>query len=82
MQRGDRVQRQQESFMDNMVRTVIWLNSIFAALILAIFFIKGQEPTTLVQCWFVSFTAELLAMAAIQIKKNKMGGGDNEQPPI
>ena len=78
------MQREQEPFMDNMVRTVIWLNCIFAILVLAVFVIKGQEPTTLVQCWFVSFTAELLAMAAIKIKKNHQSkySSDDDKPPI
>lgn len=63
--------------MDRMVSTVIWLNSIFAFLVLAIFYLKQQEPTTLIQYWFVSFTAELLAMAAIQIANKKKEGENN-----
>lgn len=61
---------EQQSFLDKMVRTVIWLNSIFAAIILLIFAIRLQEPSTLIKYWFGSFTAELLAMAAITITKN------------
>lgn len=53
--------------MDGIVKIVIWLNSIFALIVLAIFYLIQQEPTTLIQYWFASFTAELLAMAAIQI---------------
>lgn len=63
--------------MDKMVSTVIWLNSIFAFLVLAIFYLKEQEPTTLIQFWFASFTAELLAMAAIQIAAKKKEGENN-----
>lgn len=61
---------EQYPFMDRMVNKVIWLNSVFAGIVLVIFFIRGQEPTTLIQYWFVSFTAELLAMAAIKIVKS------------
>lgn len=66
---------EQQSFMDKMVKTVIWLNSIFAAIILAIFVITHLEPETLIQYWFASFTAELLTMGAIKIVKEKKKGG-------
>lgn len=69
--------RKKKPFMDRMVSTVIWLNSIFAFLVLAIFYLKEQEPITLIQFWFASFTAELLAMAAIQITNQKKEGENN-----
>lgn len=63
--------------MDGIVKIVIWLNLVFAFTVLAIFYLKGSEPVVLVEYWFKAFTAELLAMAAIQIAKERKGGENN-----
>lgn len=65
-----------DPYMDYMVKLVVWLNAVFGFLIWIAFMIHQQEPTTLIQFWFGSFTMELLAMATIKITGNWRKGGD------
>jgi hypothetical protein len=70
----------QERFADKIVKIVIYLNSVFAAVIIAVYLIVRQEPEVLVGCWFGSFTMELLVLAKIRIEKvRKEGKGDGDE---
>ena len=60
------------------VALVILLNTGFTGAVFFLFLRTGNEPATLIKYWFVSFTAELLAMAAIKITKNWKKGGVEE----
>ena len=59
----------EQRFSDKIVKTVIYLNSVFAAVIIIVFLITKHEPTVLVGSWFGSFTLELLVLARIRIEK-------------
>lgn len=61
-------------FSKKIVTFVIIANCIFTAAILAIFFFKEVEPTTLIISWFAFTGTELLALAGIKITKNKQCG--------
>lgn len=74
----------EKKFTDQIVNRVILLNSLFAAAVLAVFLITRSEPTTLVACWFGSFTGELLIMGGIKITKTKQASAppQDQQGPL
>lgn len=67
-------------FSKVIVATVILLNIIFTAAVLYVFLKTGNEPMTLVGCWFAFTTGELWMLSSIKKSKvNKKDGVDNEQ---
>ncbi|WP_071026383.1 hypothetical protein [Peptoniphilus raoultii] len=51
------------------VLAVIGLNIIFTIIVLKIFTLTGQEPSTLIGAWFSFTTVELWSLARIKKKK-------------
>lgn len=62
-------------FSKAIVATVIILNILFTVAILYVFSQTGNEPATLIGCWFAFTTGELWMLASIKKKKedNKDG---------
>lgn len=69
----------EQRFSDKIVKTVIYLNSVFAAVIIIVFLITKHEPTVLVGSWFGSFTLELLVLARIRIEKVRTEGREESE---
>jgi hypothetical protein len=67
-------------FSKIIVALVILLNVVFTGAVLYLFLRTGSEPTTLIGCWFGFTTIELWTLAGI--RKAKIQGGDNGEPPI
>jgi threonine/homoserine efflux transporter RhtA len=67
-------------FSKKIVALVVALNAIFTGVVLYVFLRTGSEPTTLIGCWFAFTTGELWMLA--NIRKAKLRGGDNGEPPI
>ena len=64
-----------KKYSKQIVKLVIWLNVLFAIAVLYIFFMIGNEPTTLIQFWFGFTTVELWSLASIkkrEIKKDEV----------
>ena len=59
------------------VALVIMLNVGFTGVVLYLFLMTGNEPTTLIGCWFAFTTVELWTLAGITKEKLK-GGRDGE----
>lgn len=53
------------------IALVIFLNTLFAAGVLAVFYKTGSEPSTLITAWFAFTVGELMTLAMIRIKKGK-----------
>lgn len=62
-------------FSKIVVLSLLVLTVIFTAIILYIFYQTGQEPETLVRCWFVGIVGELGLLA--KIKWTEIGGRNN-----
>lgn len=58
-------------FSKKIVKFVIAINIIFAALVLWVFLKTGSEPSTLVTVWFAFTTVELWELGKIKRSKNK-----------
>lgn len=56
-------------FSKFMVSFVIALNIIFATAVFYVFAKTGNEPSTLVGCWFAFTTGELFCLSSIKKKK-------------
>jgi flagellar basal body-associated protein FliL len=56
-------------FSKLIVTLVVILNILFTAAVLYIFLCTGNEPTTLIGCWFGFTTIELWALAGIKKKE-------------
>lgn len=63
-------------FSKAIVATVIILNILFTVAILYVFSQTGNEPATLIGCWFAFTTGELWMLSSI--KKKKIKEDDNE----
>jgi len=59
------------NFSKTIVTLVILLAVIFTTIILIIFYLTGNEPTTLIQMFFTFIGVELLGMAAVKVGKEK-----------
>jgi len=57
-------------FSKFIISLIIMLNIIFTCAVLYVFFQTGNEPATLVGCWFAFTTGELWMLASI--KKTKV----------
>ncbi len=65
-------------FSKIIVALVIILNILFTAAILYIFFKIGNEPVTLIGCWFGFTTGELWMLSSIKKSKvRKENGNEN-----
>lgn len=58
-------------FSKAIVATVIILNILFTVAILYVFSQTGNEPATLIGCWFAFTTGELWMLSSIKKKKIK-----------
>lgn len=59
------------------VAVVIMLNVLFTAAVLYGFIETGNEPSTLIGCWFAFTTGELFMLSSIKkVKETKKGKGD------
>lgn len=63
-------------FSKAIVATVIILNILFTVAILYVFSQTGNEPATLIGCWFAFTTGELWMLSSI--KKKKVKESENE----
>lgn len=66
----------QQKFSKKIVALVILLNTVFTGAVLYLFLRTGNEPTTLIGCWFGFTTVELWTLAGIT--KEKLKGGTND----
>lgn len=57
---------------------VLLLNIVFTVSVLYVFLKVGNEPVTLIGCWFAFTTGELWMLATIKKTKLKRGGINNE----
>lgn len=65
-------------FSKIIVALVIILNILFTSVILYIFFKIGNEPVTLIGCWFGFTTGELWMLSSIKKSKvRKENGNEN-----
>lgn len=66
-----------KKYSKKIVAWIIILNTIFAISVLYIFFMIGDEPTTLIQFWFGFTTVELWSLAGIKKKEIKKEENEN-----
>lgn len=66
----------QQKFSKKIAALVILLNTVFTGAVLYLFLRTGNEPTTLIGCWFGFTTVELWTLAGIT--KEKLKGGTND----
>lgn len=64
-------EKKQGRFSKFIVSLVIFLNVMFTLAVLYVFLRTGNEPMTLVGCWFAFTTGELWMLASIRKKKIK-----------
>ena len=64
------------NFSKSIVSLVIFLAVIFTITILIIFYLTGNEPTTLIQMFFAFIGVELLGLAAVRVGKDKKKKGE------
>ena len=64
------------------VALVILLNVRFTGVVLYLFLMTGNEPTTLIGCWFAFTTVELWTLAGITREKVKIDADTRNQPPV
>lgn len=68
-----------KDFAKKIVTLVVFLNILFTASVLYVFLKTGNEPMTLVGCWFGFTTGELWMLSSIKKSKVKKEGVNNEQ---
>lgn len=72
--------KSKNKFSKAIVAAVVLLNTIFTAAVLYVFLKIGNEPVTLIGCWFAFTTGELWMLSSIKkTKVNKKDGVSNEQ---
>ena len=69
-------------FSKRIVALVILLNVGFTGAILYLFLRTGNEPSTLIGCWFGFTTVELWTLAGITREKVKIDADTRNQPPV
>jgi len=65
-------------FSKKIVVLIVWLNVLFAAAVLAVFWHTGSEPAVLVGAWFGFTTGELWALSKVTREKNKKNRREEE----
>ncbi len=71
--------KKKNRFSKFIVTLVIIMNIIFTAAVLYVFVKVGNEPMTLIGCWFAFTTGELWMLSNIKKSKvNKKDGENNE----
>lgn len=72
--------KSKNKFSKAIVAAVVLLNTIFTAAVFYVFLKVGNEPVTLIGCWFAFTTGELWMLSSIKkTKVNKKDGVNNEQ---
>ena len=66
----------QQRFSKKIVALVILLNTVFTGAVLFLFLRTGNEPSTLIGCWFGFTTVELWSLSKITREKVKLEGRD------
>ena len=66
----------QQKFSKKIVALVILLNTVFTGAVLFLFLRTGNEPSTLIGCWFGFTTVELWSLSKITREKVKLEGRD------
>lgn len=61
-----------------LITFIITSTIIFTIAVLYVFIKTGEEPVTLVGCWFGTFLTELWALSKIKREKIKRGGENDE----
>lgn len=69
-------------FSKKVVSFVVFMNVLFTAAVLYIFFCLGDEPTALIAAWFSFTTVELWSLASIKKTKVKAENKDSNRPTI
>jgi len=69
-------------FSKKIVSFVIFINVLFTAAVLYIFFVRGSEPVTLIAAFFSFTTIELWSLASISKTKEKAKAPDKNRPTI
>ena len=64
--------------IDRIVKAVLIYWIVFVALCFITFWIKGEEPVTLISCGLGGSAIELVITAIIEISRDKYGKNDNE----
>ena len=70
--------RKKNRFSKAVVALVIFLNILFTAAVLHVFLQTGNEPVTLIGCWFAFTTGELWMLSSIKKSKVKKEGENSE----
>lgn len=65
-------------FSKSLIQFIIRMNVVFTAIVLAIFLITGNEPSTLVGAWFLFTGTELWNMSRIKQTKIKEGVDEDD----
>jgi len=65
-------------FSKKVVMTVLIMNIVFTAFVLAMYWHTGSEPAALIASWFAFTTGELWALAGIKKEETRKGGSDDE----
>jgi hypothetical protein len=70
--------RKKNRFSKAVVALVIFLNILFTTAVLHVFLQTGNEPVTLIGCWFAFTTGELWMLSSIKKSKVKKEGENSE----
>ena len=70
--------RKKNKFSKAVVALVIFLNILFTIAVLHVFLQTGNEPVTLIGCWFAFTTGELWMLSSIKKSKVKKEGENSE----
>ena len=73
-----RTKRKKNRFSKFLVTMVILLNILFTVAVLYVFLQTGNEPVTLIGCWFAFTTGELWMLSSIKKSKVKKEGENSE----
>lgn len=65
-------------FSKSLIQLILRLNIIFTGIVLVIFLITGNEPSTLVGAWFLFTGTELWNMSRIKQTKIKEGVDEDD----
>lgn len=71
--------KKKNQFSKVIVTLVVILNVLFTAGVLYVFLHTGNEPITLIGCWFAFTTTELLLLSNIKKQKIKKETKESEE---
>lgn len=71
-------EKKKGEFSKKVVKFVIAINTIFAALVFYAFIKTGNEPSTLITAWFAFTTVELWELGKIKRNKKEKENNGNE----